>query len=202
MKLVKYSIVVVLFTLLSNTIRAQVNVSDLPDEVVYKGLRFKINTSWFSVHGGMASTIEKPGSFGLNNYGLDYNIPAKRDEDMYNFYNMGLTTYGDNRYLRAYNFHGGYGWRKPRRKYNLSAFVGPSATIGYFPADSVDIYTSFRSIGIIAQAEAVYKVIYDVGIGTSVFVNYDFTHPVYGIRFNLYFSNSYKGKSRNQNDSE
>jgi hypothetical protein len=40
----------------------------------------------------------------------------------------------------------------------------------------------------------IYKPVYDVGIGTNLFVDANFRYSVAGVRLVLFLSNSYKGK--------
>jgi hypothetical protein len=182
---------------------AQTPMGDIPDEVVYGKLRFKINTGYVSATIGPSSFLSKPLNFTLLNYGIDYRRPRDKEDDKYDFYNFGLYSWGTNRYFRTYSLHAGYGKRKPRRYSNLCYSFGISYSFGWLPVNGKkDTLLYNRNPGIFAEFEYVYKPYYDVGVGPKVFINYDLSYPTYGVGISLYFSNSYKGKSRNINDSQ
>ena len=103
--------------------------------------------------------------------------------------------------MRLYNFHAGYGIRYPKKKSNSLLAIGPCINRGYVPVDSSK-YAGYFTFGLYAEAEWVYKIYYDVGLGPSLYVTYDFNSPIYGIRLTLYLSNSYMGKSKNEKDSD
>jgi hypothetical protein len=153
-------------------------MGDIPDEVVYGKLRFKINTGYISATIGPSSFLSKPIDFPLLNYGIDYRRPRDKED-------------------------AGYGKRKPKRYSNLSYSLGISYSFGWLPVDGKkDTLLYNRNPGVFAEFEYVYKPYYDIGIGPKVFINYDLSYPTYGVGISLYFSNSYKGKSRNINDSQ
>jgi hypothetical protein len=178
-------------------------MGDIPDEVVYGKLRFKINCAYVSVCGGTSSFFEQPIKFPLNFYGIDYRKPKNPDDDIYNFYTIGIYSWGNERFFRTYSIHAGMGKRKPKRYSNWCYALGISYSWGYIPNrfnPKTVIYN--RNPGIFAETEYVFKPYYDVGIGPKLFINYDLKYPTYGIGLALYFSNAYKGKSRNINDSQ
>ncbi|MDQ3047702.1 MAG: hypothetical protein M3R27_09160, partial [Bacteroidota bacterium] len=56
----------------------------------------------------------------------------------------------------------------------------------------------FNKPGIYLQAEAVKKITYDVGIGASIFADWNQEQSIIGAKIILYFSGAYRGKKNDQ----
>jgi len=193
----------ILFSLCLKAQTPAAPMGDIPDEVVYGKLRFKINTGFVSVSSGGSSFLEQPTKFPIYFYGLDYRKPKDKSDDKYDFYNFGLYSWGYERFFRSYSFHVGYGKRKPKRYSNFCYSFGASYSWGYVPNRfKPHTFIANHNPGVFAEIEYVYKPYYDIGIGPKFFINYDLKYPTYGLGLALYFSNAYKNKSRNINDSE
>jgi hypothetical protein len=98
-------------------------------------------------------------------------------------------------YSRLFNeMHLGVGIKEEAHRLLYAFFLGPSYSAGeYFDPESGEIVT-FGSIGLHTNIEVIYKPVYDVGIGTNVFVDANFKYTVAGVRLVFFFSDAFRGK--------
>ena len=91
----------------------------------------------------------------------------------------------------------GVGKRWESTRYNVSVFGGPSYAYGSYPVlitvDSVPgLYPfRFKELGIHAEAQATYKIAYDIGVGLSVYTSVNHDYSVIGAQVHLYFSTAF-----------
>jgi hypothetical protein len=91
----------------------------------------------------------------------------------------------------------GFGKRWESTRYNISVFGGPSYAYGSYTViinkDSVDqlFPYRFKTLGFHAEAQATYKIAYDLGIGVSVYGSVNRHYPVVGAQIHLYFSTAF-----------
>jgi hypothetical protein len=159
---------------------------------VYNNKKLKFYNNWISAGGGIQQNLsyKKPVGFAG---GVDLNFHVK-----HNYFQLGaiLTGVRFGTY-NNYQFHLGYGKRTENKDFHFAGFVGASYSTGYFSTriDSITVYTRvFQKPGLYAQFEAVKKITYDVGIGVSVFGDFNQEQSIIGIRGILFFSGAYKGK--------
>lgn len=86
-------------------------------------------------------------------------------------------------------------WESPG--FNFSAFAGPSYAYGSYPVMvTVDSLTKlypyrFKTIGVHAEAQATYKIAYDIGVGLSLFAIVNKYYSVAGAQIHLFFSTAF-----------
>jgi hypothetical protein len=177
-----------------------------PEEIVVKGNRFGTRSGWLSVGVGNAIPIKNPV---INNIAFGASVNFRVHNKTYlklgylnaslNGSHLSYVKVGSNvNHLKNNYFIAGIGKRKRDIKYNFSYWGGISYMRGYAQQeeDSSNAFKTISSIGLYAEAEYIFKIFYDFGIGAAAYVNYDFNIPIYGIRASLYFSNSYRGKAK------
>ena len=172
--------------------KAQENNNLKGNEIItIKKDRFLKKTNWITLGIGGAQKLNKksysvPGS-------LNYYFHVKQA-----YFNLGIMRskmdvlvgkYSEN-FLTDYHLTAGF--RNETRKSNFSYFAGPSYVHGL-----LDSTTAFGGIGAYAEIQYIQKLYYDIGIGSSLFVNYNRAFPLIGIRLDFYFSNAFRGKSKN-----
>lgn len=91
----------------------------------------------------------------------------------------------------------GVGRRWENSRYNLAVFGGPSYAYGSYIViinkDSVDreYPYRFKTIGFHAEAQATYKLSYDIGIGMSLYSSVNRYYSVIGAQIHLFFSTAF-----------
>ena len=91
----------------------------------------------------------------------------------------------------------GIGTRWENSRYNFSVFGGPCYSYGSYIViinkDSVDqeYPYRFKTVGFHAEAQATYKISYDIGIGLSVYASINNQYSVVGTQVHLYFSTAF-----------
>ena len=159
-----------------------------PEEIVINKNRYLKYTNWLTLGAG---------------YGQKLNTPIHSIPGSLNVYFHVKKIYFNAGYMRSKldilrgnysegflsDLHGTVGFRNETRKSNFSYFAGPSYIHGL-----LDSSKTYSSIGAYAEIQYIKKIYYDVGIGSSVFINYNRFYPIVGIRLDIYFSNAFKGK--------
>ena len=161
----------------------EIHAKDTKEEITIKKNRFLKKTNWLTLGFGYGQKLNSsdysfPGS--LNVYfhvkQVYFNVGAMRSKlDIFRGeYSGDFLT----------DFHGTVGFRNETRKNNFSYFAGPSYVHGL-----LDSVTTYNGIGAYAEIQYIQKIYYDIGIGSSIFVNYNRSFPLIGIRLDFYFSN-------------
>ena len=172
----------------------EIHAKDTKEEITIKKDRFLKKTNWVTLGWGYGQKLNSsdysfPGS--LNFYfhvkQVYFNLGAMRSKlDVF------TGSYTEN-FLTDY--HGTIGFRSETRKNSFSYFAGPSYVHGL-----LDSVTTFKGIGAYAEIQFIQKIYYDIGIGSSIFVNYNRSFPILGIRLDFYFSNAFRGRTVDDND--
>ncbi|MCE9538563.1 MAG: hypothetical protein K8R85_05015, partial [Bacteroidetes bacterium] len=96
-----------------------------------------------------------------------------------------------------YQLHLGYGKRFEDKDFHFAAFLG----VSYSTGNQVTLFDStkyvkrtFNQPGLYIQGEIIKKITYDVGMGASLFIDWNQEQSMVGLRFILYFSGAYTGK--------
>jgi hypothetical protein len=179
-----------IFALGPLVIQAQeIHAKDTKEEITIKKDRFLKKTNWIAVGIGYGQKLNSsdysfPGS--LNAYfhvkNIYFNAGIMRSK-----LDVLLSKYSGN-YLT--DIHGTVGFRTETRKSSFSYFAGPSYVHGL-----LDSATLYKGIGAYAEIQYIQKIYYDIGLGSSVFVNYNRDFPIVGIRLDFYFSNAFRGRT-------
>lgn len=151
--------------------------------------KLKYYNNWLSGGAGVQQNLtyqRKPGFTG----GINFNFHIK-----YYYFQMGLEINGEQfGYYSNYQFHGGYGKRLEDKDIHLAGFAGISYSTGYGKVGDTTYTRPYNEPGVYAQIEIVKKIAYDVGIGASIFADWNQEQTIIGARVILYFSDAYKGK--------
>ena len=98
--------------------------------------------------------------------------------------------------------HLGYGLRKETTNYNFAIYGGLNYSYGvYAVPDTGNTFKPrfYDNIGIYTSAQAIKKFTYDIGAGIEVYAEANKTQIMGGIKFILFFSDSFRGAKRNFN---
>jgi len=159
---------------------------------VINNKKFRYYNNWLTVGGGWQQNVTYNRPLGFTG-GLDYNFHVK-----HHYLQLGTNITGTKfGFYNNYQVHLGYGKRFEDKAIHAAGFAGLSFSSGRKKIDSVYI-DPFTAPGIYIQGEVVVKVSYDVGIGASLFGDFNQVQSMIGFRFILYFSGSYQGKKNNQ----
>ena len=158
-------------------------------EFVIKNNRFRYYNNWLTIGGGLQQNLTYNRSLGFAG-GIDFNLHIKQQ-----YLQTGLLITGENyNFLTNYQFHVGYAKRFEDKDVQFVIAVGPTFSTGYAKVDD-SVYTRhYSEAGFYLQGDIVKKITYDVGVGASLFVDWNQEQTMVGLRFILYFSGSYKGK--------
>jgi hypothetical protein len=177
--------------------------TDMTREFVYKGRQYIPNSPWWTTGAGysynMGEKTHEP------NFFIDVHVPIKRkhyaavgfltsrqqffDRDTGIFLPFSRNEYG----LKS--IHAMYGWRIERLHSNYGFFAGPSLNWGYdyLYTDSVGSWSQkFFDPGVYASVQGSWKFYFDLGIGTTFWVNWNKHYQAVGCTVHIYFSTAFK----------
>lgn len=197
-------LIICLFVLFSFFTAHSQTETDMSREFVYKGRQYIPQSPWWTAGLGYGYNFDE--CKGEPNFLLDVHIPIKKkylggmgfltsrqqfmDRDTGLFLPFSRNEYG------VKSFHALYGWRMERLHANYAFFVGPSVNWGYdfLYTDSLGNAwsQSFLEPGLYASIQASWKFYFDLGIGTTLWVNWNNSYQAAGITFHIYFSTAYK----------
>ena len=159
---------------------------------VINNKKLKYYNGWFTLGGGFQQNLTYKRKIGFAG-GLDFNFHIKQQ-----YFQLGTMITGEKfGFYDNYEFHLGYGKRYEDRDVHFSGFAGVSYSTGYGKVGDTVYTRPFKHPGIYAQVEAVKKVTYDVGIGVSLFTDWNQEQALFGGKIILYFSTAYQGKKYN-----
>lgn len=167
--------------------------NDFPDSIfVVDNKKFQYYNNWLTIGGGGQQNLSYKRELGFAG-GLDFNFHIKK-----NYFQAGILLSGE-RFgsYNNYQLHLGYGKRFEDKDYHFAAFLGVSYSTGNQVTliDSTKyIKRTFNQPGLYIQGEVVKKITYDVGMGASLFIDWNQEQSMIGLRFILYFSGAYTGK--------
>lgn len=164
-----------------------------PDSIfVVDNKKFQYYNNWLTIGGGGQQNLSYKRELGFAG-GLDFNFHIKK-----NYFQAGTLLSGE-RFgsYNNYQLHLGYGKRFEDKDYHFAAFLGVSYSSGN-QVTLIDttkyIKRTFNQPGLYIQGEVVKKITYDVGMGASLFIDWNQEQSMIGLRFILYFSGAYTGK--------
>jgi hypothetical protein len=176
----------------SKTISVSKHKKNLPpadSTFVMNNKKLRYYNNWLTVGGGFQQNLtynRKPGFDG----GLDFNFHIKQQ-----YFQLGTNISGEKfGFYNNYQFHVGYGKRYEDKDVHFAGFAGISYSTGYGKVGDTVYTRSFKQPGIYAQIEGVKKVTYDVGLGVSLFADWNAEQAIFGGRIIVYFSGAYRGK--------
>jgi hypothetical protein len=161
---------------------------ELKKERTIRGNRFKIFNNYVNFGSGVGRSIESNKVW--NPTAIEYNFHIKRSYFMIGYQRTDASGFLNKPKLNRMNdIHLCYGFRRETKALNIAYYGGISRPWGVMN-DS----TSFRTIGIYAEAQLVRKLFYDVGAGISIFGHYNKFMPLFGVRIDIFLSGAYQGK--------
>lgn len=164
----------------------------LDSEFVIDNKRFQFYNNWINI--GIGAQQNLTFGIGLGFAGsADFNFHIKRE-----YFQVGAMLTGE--HMRAYNnyqIHVGYGKRFEDKDVHVAGFAGISYSTGY-GRDSDSTYNRhYNQPGLYIEGEIVKKISYDIGLGGSLFADWNNEQSMMGARFILYFSGAFRGKKKN-----
>jgi hypothetical protein len=166
----------------------------LDSEFVLNNKKFRYFNNWLTVGAGVQqnTTYQRKAGFTM---GGDFMFHIKR-----RYFQVGTELSGPKfQSYQNYQFHGGIGYRFEDNDVHVSAFIGPTYSIGYQEEqiDTVITNRGYNEVGAYFQVEIIKKIAPDVGLGASLYADWNHEQTLFGLRAILYFSGSYKGKKIN-----
>lgn len=166
------------------------------EEILLYGKRYRIHNNYLSFGPGfMSSTIRSTSQKGL---GVDFNFHIRRQ-----YFQAGALmsgeTIGSNNHLQA---HICYGYRKETKTSNLAFYAGPNYYSGVITQTDpqLGVYPTYYSgYGVYVCAQGIYKLAFDIGIGSEVFAELSSRQNMFGVKVIAFFSGAYVGKKKNYN---
>ncbi len=178
----------------STCVAQEIRAKNTQEEVTIKKNRFLKKTNWLTLGLGYGQKLNSS----------DYSFPGSLNVYFHVkqvYFNAGIMRSKLDVLFARYSgdfltdYHATVGFRNETRKSNFSYFAGPSYVHGL-----LDSATKFNGIGAYAEVQYIQKIYYDIGIGSSIFVNYNRSYPILGIRLDFYFSNAFRGKTIEDTD--
>jgi len=165
-----------------------------PEKFTYKGSIYKVKNNWLTVGIGQGKNLRKGDPLAAAAFDFHFNIKDK-------LVKLGFCRTGNVSYLGGSNyfmndFHAGLGKRRQSFKNNFAWFGGISRVSGIDYNFHTGLFETFKTIGLYADVQAIHKLAYDLGLGFSLYGNYNTVFPVIGFKIEVYFSDAYKGKAR------
>jgi len=174
------------------TTKAGKHIIPLDSTFVIHNKKFRYYNNWLTGGAGWQQNLTYKRNLGFTG-GIDYNFHVKQY-----YFQLGTNITGEKfGFYNNYQFHFGYGERFEDKDFHFAGFVGLSYSSGRSKIDSVYI-RPYSQPGLYIQGEVVKKITYDVGIGVSLFGDWNQEQAMIGMRFILYFSGAYRGKNNDQ----
>jgi hypothetical protein len=166
----------------------------LPPEIVMGKNRYKTTVNWFTA--GLGLGANKFGSLD-GNMGVDFHLARKgklyylgfmRGKDFDGFFPVS--------FARLYSeIHAGRGlYKRESIKTVWAVFAGPSLMLVDYIKPGSENIEMYKPVGLNISAHAIYKPVFDLGIGAEVFMTANARYTVAGLRAVVFLSNAYKGK--------
>lgn len=172
------------------TIKKKKHVIPVDSTFILDGKKLKFYNSWLTAGAGIQQNLTYKRTYGFSG-GVDFQFHIKQQ-----YFQLGTLITGEKfGFYDNYQFHLGYGRRFEDKSLHAAAFIGISYATGYAKVDSSGHYErAFKEPGIYIEGQVVKKVTYDVGIGASIFADWNSEQAIAGGRLIIYFSGAYKGK--------
>lgn len=175
-------------------VKKKKHIPPIDSTFVLNNKKLKYYNSWLTAGAGIQQNLTYKRKYGFSG-GVDFNFHLS-----HHYFQLGTVITGEKfGSYDNYNFHFGYGKRFEDKDLHAAAFVGISYSSGYAKVDSTGRYERhYKEPGIYIEGQVIKKLTYDVGVGVSVFGDYNQEQGIVGGRFIIYFSGAYKGKNNTQ----
>jgi hypothetical protein len=178
----------------TDTVKQKKHVIPLDSTFILGDKKLKYYNNWLTLGAGLQQNLTYKRSYGFSG-GMDFQFHLKQ-----HYFQLGTVITGERfGFYDNYQFHLGYGKRFEDNSIHAAAFAGISYSSGYAKVDSSGHYErAYKEPGIYIEGQVIKKITYDVGIGISVFGDFNQEQSIAGARLVLYFSGAYKGKYENR----
>lgn len=164
------------------------------EEIIDKGKRYAFHNNYLT--GGFGYSGTKIREREQATLGIDFVFHIKKQH-----FQAGVLMSGD-KFQSNNNLSGHlcYGYRFETRKSNIAFFAGISQNKGVVPpriseVDTIPVFY-YRNTGLYASISYIHKLTYDIGIGLEGIIEVNKTQVFAGIKGIVFFSGSYRGKSK------
>ncbi|HET6226986.1 MAG TPA: hypothetical protein VFF27_11945 [Bacteroidia bacterium] len=170
-------------------------LTPLDSQFVIDNKRFQYYNNWINI--GLGAQQNLTYGIGLGFAGsADFNFHIKRS-----YFQAGAMLTGEK--IQSYNnyqVHLCYGTRFEDNDVHVAGFAGISYSSGYGRDTDSTYNRRYLEPGIYAEAEIVKKISYDIGLGGSLFADWNKEQSMIGARFVLYFSGAFIGKEKSSSE--
>lgn len=162
----------------------------LDSTFILEDKKLKYYNNWITGGAGIQQNLTYNRKYGFSG-GVDFQFHVK-----HHYFQLGTVITGEKfGFYDNYQFHLGYGKRFEDRSIHAAAFIGISYSTGFAKVDSTGYYErKYKQPGLYLEGQIIKKITYDVGIGASVFGDFNQEQSIAGARIILFFSGAYKGK--------
>lgn len=179
----------------SNDSKQTVNKHQIPldSAFIIDNKHFQYYNNWINIGIGAQQNLTYSSGLGFAG-SLDFNFHIKRT-----YFQLGAQLTGES--VNSYNnyqIHLGYGKRFEDKDFHLAAFAGVSFSSGYGRDTDSTYNRRYNEPGLYIEGEIVKKISYDIGIGGSLFADWNKEQSMIGARFVLYFSGAFTGKKKDR----
>jgi hypothetical protein len=157
--------------------------------VVYKNRIYRQNASYLTMGYGAGFGFES--KMIEQNMTISYHHFIKQIGLQLGYHSSSDTKIWWRSYQKLNDLYLGVGKRWETSRYNFSVFGGPSWSYGSFWITKDSTYHSFHTPGFHAEAQATYKIAYDIGVGLSVYGSINSQYSVVGAQVHLFFSTAF-----------
>lgn len=161
--------------------------------IVFKDRIYRQNASYLTVAYGAGYGFES--KLIEQNMNISYQHFLKKVGLQIGYHSSSDTKIWWRSYQKLNDLYLGIGKRWESSRYNFSVFGGPSLAYGSY-IDWNDKYQKdwaygFTTGGLHAEAQATYKITYDIGVGLSVYGSINNQYSVAGAQVHLFFSTAF-----------
>lgn len=184
----------ILLVLSSSSVFAQQTATEKRDEKTkernFDGKRYKMHNNYLNFGIGYGRTFDGRQSTPV---GFGYNFHAGKlfFQAGYNRSEM-PTLWGSYTQNFVNDLHFAYCIRKENKVFNIAYVMGVGRVWG------LKDNHPYGNIAGYAEAQIIRKLFYDVGAGLCLYVNYNRSYPMAGIRLDIFLSSAYQGEINGQ----
>lgn len=186
--------ILILILAFYGTTKAQ---TDSTEEFLLGKNIYKPNANWLTIGQGASYNVK------LNtvetNTMLAFSFHIKQHHFRIGYHTSSDKFFTEKSLQRLIDYYVTYGIRKETIHYNMALFCGFSYAYGSFYDHAALInnhtekyYKGFTQPGLFGIAEFTYKILYDIGIGTSLYISCNTKYQVIGLQIHFYLSGAYK----------
>jgi hypothetical protein len=177
----------------SPQVKKKRHIAPLDSTFLIDDKKLKYYNNWLTAGAGIQQNLTYKRKYGFSG-GVDYQFHIK-----HYYFQLGTVITGEKfGFYDNYQFHLGYGKRFEDRSIHGAFFAGISYSTGFAKVDSSGHYErKYKEPGLYLEGQVIKKITYDVGIGASIFADFNQEQSIAGARIIVYFSGAYKGKQQN-----